>query len=316
MGAYRDIVEKLLRFSRKYYTKLLIKGILLFLVFGLLFLLLSLSVEYWLWLSTTGRLLLFLLIVLIEGFLLIRFIILPLTYLFRIRKGISEKEASLIIGKHFPEVGDKLFNLLELAEDNDKTELLLASIDQRSREMNPIPFHKAIDLKDSVKYAKYLLAPIIIISLIWISGNLKSFFGSYDRVINYDVAYDPPAPFQFVVITGDLNALETEEITVQVATEGKVKPSAINIVINDRSYLMQQSESVFHYTFSPPLRDAEFYFEANGFTTRKYYLEAYSVPTIVDFVLKLEFPGYTKKNPEILNSTGNATFPEGTLVSW
>ena len=316
MGAYREIVEKLLRFSRKYYTKLLIKGILLFLVFGLLFLLLSLSVEYWLWLNTTGRLLLFLLIILIEGFLLIRFILVPLTYLFRIRKGISEKEASLIIGKHFPEVGDKLFNLLELAEDSQRTELLIASIDQRSKDLNPIPFHKAVDLKDSAKYAKYLLAPMLIIGLIWLSGNLSSFFGSYDRVLNFDVAYDPPAPFQFVVITGDLKALETDEVTVQVATEGNVQPAEINIVINDRSYLMQQSDNVFHYTFSPPLKDAEFYFEANGFTTRKYFLEAYSVPTIVDFVLKLEFPAYTKKKPETLNSTGNATFPEGTRVNW
>ena len=316
LEAYGEIVEKLLRFSRKYYTKLLIKGILLFLVFGVLFLLLSLSVEYLLWLNTAGRLILLLLILVIEGFLLLRFILIPLAYLFRIRKGISEKDASLIIGKHFNQVGDKLFNLLELAEDKNKTELLLASIDQKSEELRPVPFHRAVNIKENARYIKYLLAPVIIIALIWLSGNLSSFFGSYERVVNYDVAYEPPAPFSFVVITGDLKALETEEVTVQVSTKGKVRPSEINIVINDRSYLMQQSDNVFHYTFTPPLKNAEFYFEANGYITQSYYLEAYSVPTIVDFVLSLEFPAYTKKKPEILNSTGNATFPEGTLVKW
>ena len=283
---------------------------------GMLFLLLSLSVEYVLWLNTGGRMFLFLLIILIEGFLLIRFILIPLAYLFRIRRGISEKDASLIIGKHFSEVGDKLFNLLELAEDENKTELLIASIDQRSKELEPIPFHKAVNLKEGVRYVKYLSVPVLVIALIWLSGNLSSFFGSYDRVVNYNVAYEPPAPFSFVVIAGDLKALETEEVTVQVATKGKVQPTEINIVINDRPYLMQHSDNVFHYTFTPPLKNAEFYFEANGYNTQIYYLEAYSVPTIVDFVLNLDFPAYTKKNPEILNSTGNATFPEGTQVKW
>ena len=264
MGAYSEIVEKLLRFSKKYYTKLLIKGLLLFLVFGLLFLLLSLSVEYILWLNTTGRFLLLLLILGIEGFLLIRFILIPLAYLFRIRRGITEKDASLIIGKHFPEVGDKLYNLLELTEDESKTELLLASIDQRSKELQPVPFHRAVNLKENTKYIKYLLAPVLIIALIWLSGNLSSFFGSYSRVVNYDVAYEPPAPFNFVVIAGDLKALETEEVIVQVSTEGKVQPSDINIVINNRSYLMQQSDNVFHYTFTPPLKDAEFWLRCHG----------------------------------------------------
>ena len=63
-------------------------------------------------------------------------------------------------------------------------------------------------------------------------------------------------------------------------------------------------------------RMRSFIFEANGYTTQIYYLETYSVPTIVDFILKLEFPAYTKKKPETLNSTGNATFPEGTQVNW
>ncbi|KAG1650666.1 Glutamine--tRNA ligase [Nymphon striatum] len=52
--------------------------------------------------------------------------------------------ASVLIGKHFPDVGDKLLNLLDLAEDSDESELLLASIEQRSENLNPIPFAKAI----------------------------------------------------------------------------------------------------------------------------------------------------------------------------
>ncbi|MGI9546789.1 MAG: DUF4175 family protein, partial [Flavobacteriaceae bacterium] len=252
----------------------------------------------------------------IEGYLLARFIITPLFYLFRIKQGISEREASLIIGRHFTGIDDKLYNLIELAENKAKTELLLASIEKRSAEMRPVPFHKAINFRDNLKYAKFLLAPLLVFILIWISGNLNSFLGTYDRVINYDVAYEPPAPFTFNVIVDNLRALETEEVTVQVGTEGKVKPQEINIVINGKLYLMQNTGGIFHYTFSPPLTSSSFYFEANGYNSRTYHLEALNVPTIQDFKLILRYPAYIDKKEDILNSTGNATFPEGTRVEW
>ncbi len=316
MKAYDNIVKKLLRFSKKYYTKVLIKGILLFLVLGIIFFLATLSIEYFLWLNSNGRLILLLLFLVIEGYLLARFIITPIFYLFRIRQGITEREASMIIGRHFAEVDDKLYNLIELAEDKAKTELLLASIEQRCAEMQAVPFHKAINFRDNIKYARFLLAPLLIFVLIWISGNLTSFLGTYDRVINYDVAYEPPAPFTFNVMADKLRVLETEEVTVRVATEGRVKPEEINIVINDRLYLMQNTGGIFHYTFSPPLTSSSFYFEANGYTSRTYKLETLNVPIIQDFKLILKYPTYINKKDDILYSTGNATFPEGTLVAW
>ncbi len=316
MSAYNQILGKLLRFTQKYYTKTLIRGILLFTTIGVLFFLFTLSVEYFLWLNSTGRLFLLIGFLSIEAFLLYRFILIPVTYLLKIRKGISEKEASLIIGRHFPEVSDRLYNLLDLVEDKGKTELLLASIEQRSRQLEAVPFHKAIDLKENVKYARYIIIPIVILAVIWLSGNLGSFFNSYDRVINYQLAYEPPAPFQFRLLTGDLNVLETEELVVRLATEGEVQPEDVHIVIDDSKYLMQRTGNMFMYTFSPPLSSSEIYFEANDIRSSDYYLMALKVPAIQDFKLVLSYPSYTEKADEVLNSTGNAVFPEGTRVSW
>lgn len=85
------------------------------------------------------------------------YIFIPLLFLFKVRKGISDKDASLLIGKHFAEVQDRLYNLLELAEDKNQSELLLASIEQRSKDLNLIPFGNAIDFKENIRYVKYLL---------------------------------------------------------------------------------------------------------------------------------------------------------------
>ena len=136
MEIYHNILKKLEGFTRKYYTKMLVKGVVLFLALGLVSFVLIMTVEYYLWLNSNGRLILLLVLVGVELFLMFKYILTPLFYLFKIKKGITNKQASLLIGKHFPEVNDKLYNLLDLLEDQNRSELLLASIEQRSHALS------------------------------------------------------------------------------------------------------------------------------------------------------------------------------------
>ncbi|HMB62810.1 MAG TPA: hypothetical protein VKN36_07040 [Eudoraea sp.] len=295
---------------------MLVKGCLLFMALGFLFLIVVLAVEYFLWLNSTGRGILLLIFVGAEVYLLFRYILTPIALLFKLRQGITHKQASVLIGTHFTDVGDKLYNLLELAENKRQTELLLASIEQRSDRLKPIPFSRAINLKDNLRYVKYLAVPVFIFGLIWLSGNLSSFFGSYERVINYDIAYQPPAPFVFKLLSGDLKVLENKEYTIQVATEGKLRPEDVYLVLNGKKFLLQQKNNVYQYTLTPPLQSSTFYFEANRIVSPNYNLDVLKAPAIQNFKLILDFPDYTGRLAETLNSTGNATFPEGTNVRW
>lgn len=316
MNNYSNILEKLNAFIAKFYTKMLLKGVLLFIAFGLLFFLLVLGIEYFLWLNSVGRLLLLVLFVGVEFYLVWKFIITPLSFLLKWKRGLSNKEASLLIGEHFPEVEDKLFNLLDLAESSEKSELLLASIQQRSMDLSVVPFVKAVDLKENMGYAKYLLLPLLVFGLIWISGDIASYFGSYKRVVNYDLAYEPPAPFAFKLLTSDLDVFEGESLTVSVTTEGRVKPENVSIVIDGEEFLLPTKEGFYQYKFNSPLESTSFYFVSNGFRSKEFFLKVIAVPSIVDFDLILDYPDYTGKQDDIIKSTGNAVFPEGTFVSW
>ena len=316
MDNYNKILDKLNAFIAKFYTKMLLKGLLLFLAFGLLFFFAVVGIEYFLWLSSTGRLLLLVLFVGVELYLLWKFIITPLSFLLRWKRGLSNKEASLLIGKHFPEVEDKLFNLLDLAESNSKSELLLASIQQRSMDLSVVPFVKAIDLKENIGYAKYLLLPLFIFAIIWISGDVVSYFSSYKRVVNYDLAYEPPAPFTFRLLTSSLDVLEGKSLTVSLTTEGRVKPESVSIVVDGKEFLLQFKEGLYQYEFTRPLKSTSFYFVSNGFRSKEYFLNVLSAPSIVDFEMFLDYPDYTEREDEVIKSTGNAVFPEGTSVSW
>ncbi|MCL5247284.1 hypothetical protein M4I21_15790 [Cellulophaga sp. 20_2_10] len=316
MNSLDHILIKLRAFTKRYYAKTLLKGFLLFLSFGLLTFLVILGLEYLLWFNSTGRLILFLCLILVTVYLLYTYIVTPIFYLFQLRKGITNKEASLLIGKHFPEVGDKLYNLLDLADDPNKSELLLASIVQRSNAMDTIPFVKAINLKDNFKYLKYLAIPVLLMVFIWLSGNLSSFFGSYDRVVNYQMAFEQPAPFSFFLNNSELTVLKGESITLQLSTKGEVKPENVAIIIDDKELFLQENNGFFEYTVTAPSKNVSFYFKANNVTSKEYNLEVLAVPLLEDFSLKLTYPNYLNRKPEVLKSTGNATFPEGTNVSW
>lgn len=123
---------------------MLVKGILLFFTFGLLFFLVITSLEYFLWLNSTGRLILLLVFIAVEAFFIVPLYFSALLFLFKLKRGgISNRDASVLIGRHFPEVGDKLSNLLELAQNRDKSELVMASMEQRSLNLSPIPFSRA-----------------------------------------------------------------------------------------------------------------------------------------------------------------------------
>ena len=294
----------------------LIKGALLFLALGGTYFLVILAFEYLFWMGSTARL--FLLIALCMGvlYLTYRFILVPLFYLFRVRKGLGNREASKLIGKHFSQVSDKLFNLIELAENDHKSELLIASIEQRSQTLESVPFISAIDIKDNLKYAKYIGFPLLIVALIWLSGSIGSFFGSYERVVNYDLAYDPPAPFTFHVLNDSLTVWDNQNLVVRATTRGEVRPEDMYIRINGETLLMRNEDGIFEYDFEAPVERAAFSLLASGFESGRYTVGSLTTPALHDFSMHLRYPSYIRKTPESIQGTGNATVPEGTEITW
>ncbi|WP_160130171.1 DUF4175 family protein [Kordia antarctica] len=316
-NAYQEIQKKLGQFVTKYYTNELIKGAILFFSIGLLYFIITLLVEHFLWLNTGARTALFWIFILVELALFAKFIVFPLIKLLKLQQGISFKEASTIIGNHFPEVNDKLLNVLQLSETSQESELLLASIEQKSEELQPIPFQVAINFKKNVKYIKYAILPLAIVLFVWISGNSSLFSKSYERVINYKTAYEPPAPFQFIVVNDTLQAIENQEYKLQVQTLGDVIPEEVQITLGDETYFLQNKGiGTFEYTFAQPKEATTFTLTANEVTSKPYILEVVKVPSLVNFQMVLDYPAYTKRKDEVLKSTGNATIPEGTKVTW
>ena len=311
------IYRKLEDFIKKYYTNELLKGLILFIGLGLMYVLFTLLIEYFLWLSPIGRTVLFWLFIAVELFLLFRFILFPLSKLIKLQKGIDYKQASAIIGSHFSEVNDQLTNFLQLSEDTNQSELLVASIEQKANKLQPIPFGNAINYKKNIKYLPWAIIPLLFFAFFMLSGNGTILSESMNRVVRFNEKFSPPAPFSLMVVNPNLQTEKGQDFILQVKSEGKIVPENAMLFIGEESYFMETVKpGVFEYRFERPTQNIEFYIQANTVTSDDYVLGVVAVPSISNFEMVLNFPSYINRKPEIIKGTGNAIVPEGTRVTW
>ena len=317
MSNYSEIHEKLKGFIRKFYLNEIIRGSILFLALGLLYFLFTLFLEHSLWLGIAGRTALFWMFVLTELALLLRFVALPVMKLLGLKRGISEAEASQIIGRHFKEVEDKLLNIIQLKSGGENTDLVEASIEQKSAELHPVPFRRAIEIKANAKYLKYLFIPVFISLGIWFTGNQSFFTDSLNRVVHHKTAFLPPAPFGFEILNPSLETVEDRNFTLRFVTRGEVEPETVSISYGGESYYLNRSpEGEWQYVFQYPSEDIDFELKGNEVSSLPYTLKVIKAPKITDFTMSMEYPGYIRKEDKKLRNTGNAEVPEGTLVKW
>ena len=267
-----------------------------------------------------GRTILFWTFVGVEVYLLFRFILFPIFKLFKLQKGIDYNQASAIIGNHFTEVSDKLTNFLQLSnlkEHQIKSELLIASIEQKANALQPIPFGNAINYNQNRKYFPLALIPILLFAFFYFSGNSNVISQSLNRVVHFNSAFLPPAPFKFLVLNSNLQTEQGKDFILRIKTEGKIVPENAMIFIGDESYFMESTKAgVFQFKILKPTEAVLFHVEGNTISSPEYELKVITVPSISNFEMQLNFPSYLNIKSETIKGTGNAVIPEGTRVTW
>lgn len=316
---YHQLIQKLDQFIRKYYINKLIKGCLytVGLVLGM-FVLFN-ALEYYFYFSTGIRKFLF------YGFWassLLGFavwVIDPLIRYFKLGHTITHEDAAVIIGDHFGDVKDKLLNILQLkkqATSESHSELLTASIEQKTNAIRLVPFQSAIDLNKNRKYLKYALPPFLLLILILFAAPSIITDGS-NRIINNDQKFAKAAPFSFEVETNDLSVIQFQDYDLKVKVNGHVLPNDVYVTIDDFQYKMQKLDNTtFSYTFKNVQKDQEFLLSSGTVTSVPYTLNVLEKPNLADFSIELTYPSYVGRKNEIMQNTGDVVVPEGTKMTW
>ncbi len=316
---HSSLLNKLDDFIRKYYKNRILRGVIysvgIILAFYLAITLLEAVGKF----GSSTRTVLFWAFALTSISVFAWYIIVPTLKLFRLGKTLSYKEASLIVGNHFPEVKDKLLNTLQLQESHgviNSDSLLAASIEQRTSELSPVPFTSAIDLGENTKYLKYALPPLaVILILLFAAPSLLK--DSTDRLIRFNEEIVPVAPFSLMLSNNALEVPEREDFELLVAAEGEEIPDKVYIELNGNRFKMtNEGKTSFNYLFRNVDANQEFRLYANGFYFGPYSLEMLAKPVLVNFEVALNYPSYTGLKDETLRNAGDFTVPAGTEVSW
>ena len=318
MSSHNTIIDKIDGFIRKYYKNELLKGLLLSAAIILLLYIIVVLLEHFGWFGIVVRTVIFwtfiLAMLVVFGF----YVVSPLLKMFKLGRRISYETAAGIIGRYFPEISDKLLNLLQLQQmgGSSDNELLQASIDQKTALLSPIPFINAIDLHGNLRYIKYVAVPVIFILVVVFTAPSLITEPS-KRIINHSTYYERPAPFAFILENESLSVTQQQDFLIKVTVSGNEIPANVSIVVDGKRNTMQKLDNThYSYLFKNIQHSHDFSFSAVGVNSRPYRLEVVPRPAIVGFQAILTYPAYTGKEPETLPNEGDITLPKGTNINW
>ena len=316
---YSFLIKKLDEFIRKFYLNLLLKGILYTTAIILFFFLIIILAENQFYFNAFIRKLMFFSFVGISFISIIFLILVPILKLNSLGTIISHYQAAEIIGKHFNNVEDKLLNILQLKESAislSEASLVEASINQKSKELKPVPFSSAINLQDNKKYLKYALPPLLLfIALLFFKPNLIT--ESTNRLVQNNKNFEKPMPFKFIILNENLNAVQFEDFKINIKLEGTEIPNEIFLVIdNIKNSAQKLNTNNFSYVFSNLQKGINFHFEAAGFKSQDFFIDVKSKPLITNFQLKVNYPFYVGLKDANFANTGDLSVPEGTKITW
>jgi hypothetical protein len=314
-----SLIVRLEAFIRKYYRNELLRGVLFSLaLLGGAFLVLSLG-EFLLRFPTPVRAVCFFSYLALSAYVLFRYILLPLLKLYRIGKVLSYEEAALIVGRHFPEVRDKLLNALQLQRMQGMTSgqgLLEAGIRQKTEALRPIRFTAAVNFGENLRMARWAALPALLIGITLLFQS-NVFTEGTRRIIQYQTQFKVEAPFRFVLYNKNLRVFSGEGILLEAGLEGKALPDVLSLLLDGREINMQRrSDGRYVYRLESVRQALEFNLSAAGFISDPYRIEALQAPSLNGLSAQLEYPAYTGRNNELLESVADLEIPEGTSIGW
>ena len=313
------LVKKIESFIKKFYLNKLIQGALIGTVMLILFFLIFNGIEYFSWFPAKTRLILFITVIAVFSIIFIFYFIIPSINLIRFRKKMSDKEAAVIIGKFFPEIKDKLLNTLQLTDEisnNSDNELLLATIEQRTKNLQTFKFSDAVNLKENYKYLKIFgISSTLLVALIIFFPDFSK--KPTERIINYDKFYEKPLPFQVNLQAKEIEVTQGEDLEFKIYVTGEKIPESFYVKTSVGTRMMSKiSVNEFCYIFNNIYQSETFQITGGEYVSPEIHIIVNPSPTILHYDTELTFPKYINRKSETLSGKTRIVVPQGTEVKF
>lgn len=315
---YKQFVDKLNLYIRKFYLYQLVRGLILFVLLFVVYYSFISTLEYFNYFDPFIKLIIIGFSLLFTLIIFVYFLFIPLLKLFGIGKRLSYYDVSSQLSKSYPEIKDKLINIIELENESNSLysiELKRASIDQKIDEIRVFKFTDSIRFKDlKVIFFSFLVVfTFFAVSLIVSPDYFKE---SSVRLIHFQQKFEKPAPFVFSLENENLEIVTGESIKLKLLCSGKDLPEMVYLNFGGNNYLMTKEDVLFTYTIENVNSSISFYFTDKKYVSELYRITVLNKPFISSFSVNVQPPSYTNLSSEVLHNIGDLKIVSGTTVKW
>ena len=315
---YKQFVDKLNSYIRKFYLYQLIRGLILFILLMVAYYSFIATLEYFNYFNPKIKLFIVVVTLFFTIFIFVYFLILPGIKLFGIGKRLTYYDVSSLLSKTYPEIKDKLINIVELENESTSVysnELKKASIDQKIDELKIFSFSDSIKFKD-LKLVFALFVGVLILFFVTFLWSPDFFKESSVRLIHFQQKFEKPAPYAFSLENTDLEIVIGESIELKLRCSGKEMPEMMYINFSGNNYLMNREDGLYKYTIENVNSSISFYFTDKKYVSDIYKLIVLNKPFISSFNVDIQPPSYTNLSSESLHNIGDFKIASGTTIKW
>lgn len=276
------------------------------------------------WLGTTTRSILFWICAALLLGVAVYYVIVPCLRLVGILTTISEEAIARRIGIHFPDVSDRLINLLQLASgrrSDAPNPFVDHAVAMLNEEVRHVPFEAIEDFRRARQATPYVAVPILGILAFSLLAP-STFWDATTRVMSPGVTFTQPAPFQFNVAPGSTEIVRGATVDLRFTTSGSQTPDVATLAINnideereESIELVADSTGTFEHTLVNVRTSFRYRVASSGVASPWYTVTVVERPIVRGLQVSLTFPSYTDIPPQRLDpNVGDITALPGTQV--
>ena len=281
------------------------------------------AVEAGLWLGTTPRTALAVCVALLTLSVIGLYLGRPIGQLLGLVDRPSEEDVARSIGKKYPEVSDRLLNLLQLAQgrrSHAPEPMIDRAVEHLGSEVDPVPFEE-VETFDRARTAARLASLPVVAVLAFLLAAPSTFLDASHRLLTPTTHYQRPAPFQLSVQPGDAQLVKGDSLQITVRATGATPPAVTlalrsgNETGTETVTVRADRPGVYTHVVSGVRQTTEYRVEAQPVRTRWYRAEVLPRPLVRSLQVTLDPPAYTGLPERTLDANvGDVTGLPGTSV--
>lgn len=241
----------------------------------------------------------------------------------------TEDSIAREIGEAQPLLRDRLLNALQIWRESRSRNappyslaLIDAGFEDAAGKFESLDIDPIVDQRPSARALRICAvhAAIILLAFAAFPSRLSE---AADRLVHFRTDYAPPAPFDFIVTPGDLEAVKGEPVVIRAATSLPTQPD-ISIHVRestqsefDTAPARRDSSGAAVHTVAALRSTLVYYVEADGFRSREFTVRVVDRPLVRRMRVLLTFPSYTRLPARVLDdNSGDITALAGTMASF